>query len=647
MPRLLGSLEYKNGSMATVITVAIIILIIVVLYSLQQFRFIEAFVIGISDHAQHLLDAFRPRPASARRSLFTPNRRAVIILVLCSFQSPSLNKRTATRSPSSSTTSNSPNREKRTTMPYGFALRNLLEQHSLNEARRLEQLLEAFSLADRPCLVSAMAGLQPEMRIEVLEERLRQSRWQEQHGNEDDEDQQQYKEEERAPSGGRGRYRRPRPHHASAGWSWPGVRHVLLAVVALVVLPKAGQWALTATPGPVYVPPTYTHGTVLNETLRRGEAAMAARLGPLSDKPYRTSRVSGLINVLIDDVYKVRLNYSAVFPYFTTNTVADAHRDVMRQVEHDLVWRGRDAMYLLDRQLSNALEFSADRVNSSMIAVANAMGVPAADYVARYTQPPGRVQRMLQHWVPEAAEQQDPELVRDRMLWELVCRCQTYLLSVNARLIKRIDEAKAVLGGPQKRLEPVTDVLQAEVDRRRKQHVKKGATLVNAYEAEVKKWKGWRPSQWRNSTFVPLWMAGVLLRGERAPEWPYWDMDLAAQSVAELEDITARIVMTRATLDSLHGYFAAAQNNIAQSNDDRAKQHRSITPYSCAAVDSHLATMASDSDSEPRTVYRTPLDMLLFLDHTVQTLVNETRKWDAEDIHGAFEQARRNTTDNK
>lgn len=255
-----------------------------------------------------------------------------------------------------------------------------------------------------------MAGLALEMRLEALEERLAQWRWQQEHGNEDDEDQQQYKEEERAPSGGRshdrGRYRRPHPHHASAGWSWPGVRYVLLAVVALVVLPKAGKWALvvlpkagkwalTATPGPVYLPPTYTHGTVLNETLRRGEAAMAARLGPLSDSPYKTSRVSGLINVLIDDVYKVRLNYSAVFPYFTTNTVADAHRDVMRQVEHDLVWRGRDAMYLLDRQLSNALEFSADNVNLSMIAMANAMRVPAADYVARYTQPPGPGQRML------------------------------------------------------------------------------------------------------------------------------------------------------------------------------------------------------------------------------------------------------------
>lgn len=72
------------------------------------------------------------------------------------------------------------------------------------------------------------------------------------------------------------------------------------------------------------------------------------------------------------------------------------------------------------------------------------------------------------------------------------------------------------------------------------------------------KWKVWRPSQWRNSTFVPLWMAGVLLRGERAPEWPHWAMGRKAQSAAELEGITARIVMTRATLDSLHGYFAAA-----------------------------------------------------------------------------------------
>ncbi|KAK7701206.1 hypothetical protein SLS57_011841 [Botryosphaeria dothidea] len=541
-------------------------------------------------------------------------------------------------------------------MSYGFALRNLLEQHSLNEARRLEQLLEAFSLADRPRLVSVMAGLQPEMRIEALEERLRQSRWQEEYGNKDDEDQQQYKEEERAPSGGcsydRGRYRRPRPHHASAGWSWPGVRHVLLAVVALVVLPKAGKWALTATPGPVYLPPTYKHGTVLNETLRRGEAELAARLGPLPDDPYETNRVSRLIDTFIKDLPKLQRLYPSVFPHNTNSAVEDAHWAIVERVRGDLVHQGRDAMYMLDVQLSSALWSLANSVNSSSIIVANAMGAPAADYVARRTQPPGRVQRMLQHWVPEATEQQDPELVRDRMLWQLVCDTQGYLLAINAQLMRQIDKAQAVLKGPEKRLKPITTAMQKEISRRQKHHKEEDVELVRAYEAEVKKWEGWRPSHWRNSTFVPLWMAGVLLRGERAPEWPHLDLKYAARAAAELEDMTARITLIRASLDSLYEYFSAAQRSITRSGVKRAERHRDSAPYSCAAVDSHLATMASDSNSDPLTplaerMSSTPLNVLKFLNSTVHTLINETRTWDAEDIHGVVELARAKTTDNK
>ncbi|KAH7027001.1 hypothetical protein B0J12DRAFT_771126 [Macrophomina phaseolina] len=406
---------------------------------------------------------------------------------------------------------------------------------------------------------------------------------------------------------------------------WKLAVSLSLAACAASILTVMSSWE----PEPLSFPVAYNYDAVFNETLRRGEDAAAALLSPAPAEPFCMEKLTRESDMVLVGMQRMGGDFLRLWPIETPNGTVRAYYKTLMEVINDFSGPGRRDLYGLDNKLSVVLSASSSYINSSVIAVADLLTMPADKLVQKFG--PRRsllatVARQLR-----LAQPIDPVRIRAAAMWAEVCDCQQTLTEMNDRLSAHCRDVQETLLHIYSRFGPVRFFMSEEVVQRKDEARHRLEGRLAAYNASLIDWQSDRANRWYNSTRFVYALLGRIMGGGKPPKLPWRELRAPERTIRDLEATEAHLLLTQAHVDFIRRLLHQVQLLLSESDSNRIDRgpNRGRT---CALLQRGGAATADSRQS--------PQEVLLVLDKTVTDFGNRLRHWNATAFHEHIEELR-------
>lgn len=402
---------------------------------------------------------------------------------------------------------------------------------------------------------------------------------------------------------------------------------------------------LPLPPLPPLLPPEaeYEYDAKLNETLQRGQKAMAAAMNPLPELE-RLYRQGGELQLSLSVVAQ---DYRHLWDVSNTKnqTIIDGYEQLkaVRKHAREPVQSGLAAM---QRKLVKSIGWASDDINTTVRYVSRVLRLPDDEVVRIYGPQEAYLGLVQAFFYRLRTTTPDPQLIRDRTVWRAVCDSQAYLMRLNKRLLKKGLQVAKLVKTNQEYFEPVRDSMHKEVHDRM---ATANATIVdvhNSFNTSIQKWSASSANRWYNSS--DFWMSGVgwLLNGQKPPVLPHADLAALRKTMGNLGSAEGQLIFTWAIMDDIIKQLEHSRHQIeladvggpiTDPDDNEATDpddDDATDPDDDGATVEHpcslLLANTYNSTYAIRKSKRSPLETLHILSKQVTAFREKLLKWDGE-----------------
>ncbi|KAF4537874.1 Lactam utilization protein lamb [Lasiodiplodia theobromae] len=413
---------------------------------------------------------------------------------------------------------------------------------------------------------------------------------------------------------------------------------ILVVGVVMADLATMKDWVMGRFLEPPPLPPipaAYDYNAVLNETLRQREESLAMDIATPYTGGLKGLGLKGLFKQYIRlrfSLQDVTAEYSNLWgPAEARNQTADRFYDQL-DATRKYVWELLGEVVGMDMEMGWAITEASERVNSTASDLSLVLNMPSNEVVEIWGPQPRRSNPIPGlRTVPDDDDGDDitpdPQLIRDRILWKIVCNCQAFIISISKGLLKKPLQAREMINATKREFKPVEEFMRKELVIRKDMARVIIDNIHQRYNTSMQEWGASLPNRLYRSPSALMGVLGWYLDGQDPPTWPFFDLLPHRLNMDRLERVEAGVIFFQAMMRSIEAHLADSRILIG------------YTATRPADVDANHPCPLRLANADNSTQPQSPHEMLLILEKHVAAFAIQIHSWDEELFHNHVQQA--------